>query len=76
MKFLHKGIGLLVAILITILIFVFKENFIQLQGFGLVGLFIISIIGNATIILPAPVILSAFVASAILIHSLSRLWLH
>lgn len=65
MKFLHKGIALLVAILITILVFVFKDNFIQLRGFGLMGLFIISIIGNATIILPAPVILTAFVGGAI-----------
>jgi uncharacterized membrane protein YdjX (TVP38/TMEM64 family) len=47
------------------LIFIFKDKFTHLQGFGLLGLFVISIIGNATIILPAPVILTAFVGGAI-----------
>lgn len=65
MKKLYKALGLLLAILVSILIFVFKDKFIALQGFGLFGLFIISIIGNATIILPAPVILTAFVGGAI-----------
>lgn len=65
MKRYQKGIGLFFAIIITVLIFVFKDNFTQLRGFGLMGLFIISIIGNATIILPAPVILTAFVGGAI-----------
>lgn len=65
MKKYHKGIGLFFAIIITILIFIFKDNFFQLRGYGLFGLFVISIIGNATIILPAPVILTAFVGGAI-----------
>ena len=61
-----KKIFFLVAsILITILIFVFRDKIGEFQGYGLFGLFVISVIGNATIILPAPVILSAFVAGAI-----------
>lgn len=65
MKKYHKGIGLFFAVIITVLIFIFKDKFTHLQGFGLFGLFVISILGNATIILPAPVILTAFVGGAI-----------
>lgn len=57
--------GLVFAVIISVLIFVFRDKFIHLQGYGYVGLFILSIIGNATIILPAPVILTAFVAGAV-----------
>lgn len=65
MKMFRRVLGILVAILITVLVFVFKDKFVHLQGFGLLGLFVISILGNATIILPAPVILTAFVGGAI-----------
>lgn len=57
--------GLIFAIIISVLIFVFKDKFVHLQGYGYFGLFVLSIIGNATIILPAPVILTAFVAGAV-----------
>lgn len=57
--------GLVFAVIISVLIFVFRDKFIHLQGYGYVGLFILSIIGNATIILPAPVILTTFVAGAV-----------
>lgn len=60
-----KFFSIFLAIVITVLVFVFKDNFIQLRGYGLFGLFVISIIGNATIVLPAPVILTAFVGGAI-----------
>ena len=62
----HQKIwGIALAILISLLIYIFREKFVHLQGYGLFGLFILSIIGNATIILPAPVILTAFVGGAI-----------
>ncbi len=60
-----KFLGLLAAILISVLIFIFRDKFSLLRGFGLFGLFIISIIGNATIVLPAPVVLAAFVGGAV-----------
>lgn len=53
------------AIGLSILIFVFRNQFIRLQGLGLTGLFILSIIGNATIIFPVPVVITAFVGGAI-----------
>lgn len=53
------------SVVITIIIFVFRNNLTQLQGYGYFGLFVLSILGNATIILPAPVFLTAFVGGAI-----------
>ncbi|MGB4595432.1 MAG: VTT domain-containing protein [Anaerolineaceae bacterium] len=42
------------TILITVLVFVFREEMQQLQNFGYLGIFLISIAANATIILPVP----------------------
>jgi membrane protein YqaA with SNARE-associated domain len=61
----YKILALTFSILLSILIFVFRDKFSGLQGYGLLGLFILSVIGNATIILPAPVVFSAFVAGAV-----------
>lgn len=60
-----KIIAFISSILITALLYIFRSRFMGLQGYGLFGLFVLSIIGNATIILPIPVILSAFVGGAV-----------
>lgn len=57
--------GLLFAVTISILIFVFRNKLMVLQGYGLFGLFILNIIGSATLFLPTPLFLTAFVAGAI-----------
>ncbi len=56
---------LFVSLFISVLIFLLKDKLAGLESYGLLGLFVISVIGNATIVFPAPVILSAFVAGAI-----------
>jgi len=56
---------LVVAVVLSILIFIFRGEFVRLEGYGLFGLFILSIIGNATIVLPVPVVLTAFLGGAI-----------
>lgn len=62
----HQKIwGIALALLISALIYIFRDKFVHLQGYGLFGLFVISILGNATIIFPAPVILTAFVGGAV-----------
>lgn len=58
-------LGLIVAILISILAFIYRDSFMKLQSYGYFGLFILSILGNATIVLPTPVILTAFIGGAI-----------
>lgn len=62
---MKKYFGLIFAVSISVLIFIFRDSFIHLQGMGLFGLFILSILGNATIILPVPVVLTAFIAGSI-----------
>jgi uncharacterized membrane protein YdjX (TVP38/TMEM64 family) len=57
--------GLFLAVFLSITIFIFRNEFVYLKGYGLFGLFILSILGNATIILPVPVVLTAFVGGAI-----------
>lgn len=64
-KYLKPAIYLSLAVIITVLVWVFRDNFIHLQGWGYIGLFVLSILGNATIILPVPVILTAFIGGAI-----------
>lgn len=53
------------SVVITVLVYIFRSRFTGLHGYGIFGLFILSIVGNATIILPIPVILSAFVGGAV-----------
>ena len=60
-----KVLFLVAAVVLSILIFIFRGEFVRLEGYGLFGLFILSIIGNATIVLPVPVVLTAFLGGAI-----------
>lgn len=65
MKKFYKPLSLSFAVVVSVLIFVFRNDFSNLTGYGLTGLFLFSVIGNATVFLPAPVILTAFVAGAV-----------
>lgn len=53
------------SILISGLIIYFRNDLARLQGYGIFGIFLISILGNATVVIPAPVILSAFIGGSI-----------
>jgi membrane protein YqaA with SNARE-associated domain len=55
-----KYLGILAAIVISVLIFVYRDELTFLRGYGYIGIFILSILGSATIISPAPVFLLAF----------------
>ena len=57
--------GLAAAILISVLIFLNRDKFGNLESYGYLGIFLISVLGNATIILPIPVILTAFLGGGI-----------
>ena len=41
-------------VLLTILIFIFRDEMQQLENFGYLGIFLISIAANATVIIPVP----------------------
>lgn len=53
------------SILISGVIIYFRNDLAKLQGYGIFGIFLISVLGNATVVIPAPVILSAFVGGSI-----------
>jgi membrane protein YqaA with SNARE-associated domain len=58
-------IAFLVVIAITIYIYTIRDEAEQLAGYGYPGLFLLSILGNATIILPAPVIAITYMMGAV-----------
>lgn len=60
-----KILGLILAIALSVVIFIFRDRIANLKGYGYLGIFLISILGNATIILPVPVILTAFIGGGI-----------
>lgn len=60
-----KILGLVLAVVISVAVFAFRNRVADLKGCGYLGIFLISILGNATIILPVPVILTAFVGGGI-----------
>lgn len=53
------------SILISGIIIYFRNDLAKLQGYGIFGIFLISILGNATVVIPAPVILSAFIGGSV-----------
>jgi len=61
-----KYLGLFLAILLSLSIFILRDKFKALEAYGYLGIFFLSVLGNATIILPIPVILAAFIGGGIL----------
>ena len=57
-----RVLALVVALGITALVIVFRGELARFATYGYVGVFIVSLIGNATIILPVPSLLSVFAA--------------
>lgn len=57
--------ALFVALGITFLVFLFRDRAAQFASYGYLGLFIVSAIGNATVLLPVPSLAATFVAGGI-----------
>ncbi|MDP2683576.1 MAG: hypothetical protein Q8P20_00830, partial [bacterium] len=53
------------SILISGVIIYFRNDLAKLQGYGILGILLISILGNATVVIPAPVILTAFIGGSV-----------
>ena len=55
-------LSLLLVIVVSVCIFFFRDNLSELEGYGYLGAFLISLLTNATVILPAGnfLVLSAF----------------
>lgn len=57
----------IVAVLgVSAAIFVFREHFAQLAALGYAGIFLVSLLGNATIIFPAPSLALVFAMGSVL----------
>lgn len=56
---------LTLSLLISALIILNRHIFSELKGYGLLGIFLISIIGNSTVVVPAPVFLTALVGGGL-----------
>jgi len=56
---------LVFAVVLSVLVFFNRDKFVHLESYGYLGIFLISILGNATIIFPMPVILTAFIGGGI-----------
>jgi membrane protein YqaA with SNARE-associated domain len=66
MKSKYKKIIALVAIvLMSVSIVLFWDEIAKLESYGYLGIFIISILGSATIVIPAPTILATFIGGGI-----------
>lgn len=60
-----KYLLILASVLISGLIIYFRNDLNKLQDYGILGIFLISVLGNATVVIPAPVILSAFIGGSV-----------
>jgi len=60
-----KYFVLIISIVFSVLIFVYRNQLAGFQSLGLLGLFIISILGAATVLVPVPVVITAFSAATV-----------
>lgn len=59
-----RWLALGVSLAITVLIFVYRGQLARFATYGYLGVFFISLIGNATVILPVPSLLGVFVGGS------------
>jgi len=57
--------GIAFAVAVTVLIFVYRDELREVGSYGYLGIFLISVIGNATIVLPVPSIVTAFAGGSV-----------
>ena len=59
-------VALLTAVAITALIIAFRRELAGLAGYGYIGVFFISLLGNATVIVPVPSLVVVFAGGGVL----------
>ena len=57
--------GIVFAVVLSIAIFVFRDQLRAVGNYGYLGIFLIAVIGNATIVLPVPTIVTAFAGGSV-----------
>lgn len=53
------------SIAISFLIIYYRQSFEKLTGYGYVGIFLINLLGSATIVIPAPSLIATFIGGSI-----------
>lgn len=61
-----KFFGIFFAVLISLSIFIFRDQLLYFKHFGYLGLFILNTLGSATLVLPTPLFMTAFAAGSVL----------
>jgi len=60
-----RVVALLLALAISVLIFVYRERMAEFSSYGYLGLFLVSVVGNATVLLPVPSLAATFITGGI-----------
>lgn len=63
-RFIKYG-AISISIIISALIFYYKDNLAKLTGFGYLGIFLVNLLGSATIVIPTPALIATFVGGSI-----------
>jgi membrane protein YqaA with SNARE-associated domain len=58
--------ALLLALTISVLVFLYRERVAEFASYGYLGLFFVSVVGNATVLLPVPSLAATFITGSIL----------
>lgn len=62
---LWRFAGIVFAVALSVTIFVFRDQLREVGNYGYLGIFFIALVGNATIILPVPTIVTAFAGGSV-----------
>ena len=65
-KYWKPAVALLLSVAITVLVFRFGGRLADLQGLGYLGVFVVAVLGNATVILPVPGLAVVFAGGGVL----------
>ncbi len=57
---LMRVLALVISLAVTVAIILFRQDLAHFASYGYLGVFIVSVIGNATVILPVPSLLAVF----------------
>ena len=57
--------ALVVVVLITLIALVFRDSLVQFERYGYLGVFIATLIGSATVVLPVPALAIVYVSGSI-----------
>lgn len=62
---LYKFGLIAVSLFVSAVIVLNKDRLGELEEYGYIGIFLLSILGNATVVIPAPVVLTAFIGGGV-----------